>query len=448
MKKTLFILSAILVVLIKNTIAQTNTFPTSGSTGLGTLSPHTSALLEMQSTTQGMLAPRMTKAQRNAIVSPATGLLIFQTNAGPGFYFYDGAGWTALSSTGGASKTLGNLNPTAINQSLNPNADNTLDLGSASNSWNDIFSDGNAFISNVAIGTSTVESKLTINGTNEVITIDGTDPYISMENSGSNIGYLQADGNDLKLATYIGNDSGRVILRADGSDELFVHPSGEISINTGTPYSGFELGIFGDLHVSSQIALGTTDEVPTAQLTISGTDDVVVIDGTDPYIQMQDDGENIGFVRADGEDIQFGLTGSNDDGKLILRTNSQTQMYINDAGDIVMGLESVIPKSGYKLNVDGRVVCEELRVEISPWADYVFDENYRLMNLYELEKFINGNNHLPGIPAANEIEMNGLHVGEMQGKMMEKIEELTLYIIELQKQNDLLAEKISALESK
>ncbi|MFN0276394.1 MAG: hypothetical protein ACKVPJ_11645, partial [Chitinophagales bacterium] len=224
MKKTLVIFCCMLIVFITTSSAQTNTFPTTGSAGIGTLAPNASSILEIQSTSQGMLTPRMTQAQRNAIVSPATGLIIYQTNAQPGFYYYNGAAWTAVTPAGGANRTLSNLNPTNINQSLNPNADNALDLGSSAFSWNDVYADGNSFLYNVSIGTTSTESKLTINGTDEVLTIDGTTPYISMENGGVDVGYIQSNGNDLTLATYLTNDSGRVVLRANGNDELFVHP--------------------------------------------------------------------------------------------------------------------------------------------------------------------------------------------------------------------------------
>src|ERR1051326_3224138 len=73
-----------------------NIFPSSGAAGIGTTTPDASSLLEIKSTSKGLLISRMTQAQRNAIVSPATGLLIYQTNATPGFYYYNGSAWTAV----------------------------------------------------------------------------------------------------------------------------------------------------------------------------------------------------------------------------------------------------------------------------------------------------------------------------------------------------------------
>ena len=68
------------------------------------------------------------------------------------------------------------------------------------------------------------------------------------------------------------------------------------------------------------------------------------------------------------------------------------------------------------------------------WSDYVFDDNYDLPTLPELQKFIKKNHHLPGIPSATEVEKEGIDLGPMQAKLLEKIEELTLYVIGQQKE--------------
>ncbi|HVX26975.1 MAG TPA: tail fiber domain-containing protein, partial [Parafilimonas sp.] len=73
--------------------AQTNTFPSSGSVGIGTTTPDPSAKLDIRTTNKGLLMPRLTQAQRNAIPSPANGLLIYQTDNNPGFYYYNGTAW-------------------------------------------------------------------------------------------------------------------------------------------------------------------------------------------------------------------------------------------------------------------------------------------------------------------------------------------------------------------
>ena len=73
-----------------------NIYPANGSAGIGTNVPNASSILDISSTSKGMLTPRMTRAQRNAIASPATGLLIYQTDNAPGFFYYNGSIWTAL----------------------------------------------------------------------------------------------------------------------------------------------------------------------------------------------------------------------------------------------------------------------------------------------------------------------------------------------------------------
>jgi len=87
----------------------------------------------------------------------------------------------------------------------------------------------------------------------------------------------------------------------------------------------------------------------------------------------------------------------------------------------------------YKLAVKGTIGCGEVIVEdVESWADFVFEPEYNLMPLGELETFVKTNKHLPEIPSAAEVQENGVSVGEMNAKLLQKIEELTLYILEQQ----------------
>ncbi len=109
--------------------------------------------------------------------------------------------------------------------------------------------------------------------------------------------------------------------------------------------------------------------------------------------------------------------------------NTFSRIFISAAtGNVGIGTDNPT----YKLSVLGNIRSNEVVVETG-WADYVFNEKYVLKPLSEIEKFIQLNKHLPGIPSALEIQKNGLPVGETQKMMMEKIEELTLYIIQLNK---------------
>ena len=119
-----------------------------------------------------------------------------------------------------------------------------------------------------------------------------------------------------------------------------------------------------------------------------------------------------------------------------------SRMAINlSNGNVGIGVTSPV----YKLEVCGTIRAKEVRVETG-WCDYVFEKDYKLRTVDELDKYINENKHLPGIASANEVETEGLKVGEMNKAMMEKIEELTLYIIQLSKDNKRLQEEVDALK--
>ena len=98
-----------------------------------------------------------------------------------------------------------------------------------------------------------------------------------------------------------------------------------------------------------------------------------------------------------------------------------------------------------QLNVCGKITTSEVEVK-SGWCDYVFEKEYSLMTIDELDAYIQKNKHLPNIPSALEVEQNGLQIADMERRMMEKIEELSLYIIQLKKQNDVLQEEIEQLK--
>lgn len=106
---------------------------------------------------------------------------------------------------------------------------------------------------------------------------------------------------------------------------------------------------------------------------------------------------------------------------------------------------SAATPAGYLMSVDGRVICEEVRVRNSNnWPDYVFADHYALRSLDEVEAFIAANKHLPGIPSAAAIEAQaGFELGEIQRLQLEKIEELTLYAIGLNKENQELKAQVA-----
>jgi hypothetical protein len=84
-----------------------------------------------------------------------------------------------------------------------------------------------------------------------------------------------------------------------------------------------------------------------------------------------------------------------------------------------------------KLAVDGSIEAKEVKITSAPGADFVFDEDYYLRDLQEVESFIKENKHLPEIPSATEMEASGVNLAEMNKLLLMKVEELTLYMIEL-----------------
>lgn len=91
------------------------------------------------------------------------------------------------------------------------------------------------------------------------------------------------------------------------------------------------------------------------------------------------------------------------------------------------------PRSTYQLAVKGKIISQEIKVEHANWPDYVFFEDYKLTPLDELEIYIKDKRHLPGIPTALEVKTHGIELGEMNAKLLQKIEKFTLHLIEMRK---------------
>lgn len=141
-------------------------------------------------------------------------------------------------------------------------------------------------------------------------------------------------------------------------------------------------------------------------------------------------------------------TGNNND--LELWANNQTstdkKVYtIHQDGNIYfnqkMAVGTMVIPSGYQLAIEGKVRAREVKVDLDTWSDYVFQSDYVLMPIEQLANYIQKNKHLPGFPSENEAIKEGISLGEMNAKLLEKIEELTLHIIQLN-------ERIKELESK
>jgi hypothetical protein len=126
-------------------------------------------------------------------------------------------------------------------------------------------------------------------------------------------------------------------------------------------------------------------------------------------------------------------------------TPARYAIYTDDSSNVAINTTDT---KGYKFAVNGDAIFNRAVVKLnSNWPDYVFSKEYKLPSLKVTEAFIKANGHLPNIPKANEVEKTGIDIGMHQTAMMEKIEELTLYIIEQNKKLEALEQKVAALKA-
>ena len=129
----------------------------------------------------------------------------------------------------------------------------------------------------------------------------------------------------------------------------------------------------------------------------------------------------------------------------VLAVNSygQNLLLVKANGSVGIGTQDT---KGYKLAVNGSAIFTKVKVEAySGWPDYVFEHNYQLPSLMEVEKYILEHKHLPDVPSAVEVKREGQDLGEMNKKLLQKIEELTLYLIDLKKENGEMKQEQNAL---
>jgi len=195
-----YLLSSILVVFVSMSL--------SAQVGIGTTTPDASAMLQIDNTTQGVLAPRMTQVQRNAIASPATGLLVFQTDGAAGFYYYDGGSWSTFGG-GAAWDVLGNSGTTPASNMLGT-AD-VQDLSLVTNGTEAIRITSNG---EIGIGLTTPTAMMVVSSpsvvsvlqdfesvtTGDLTTSSASDPYY-IDN---NVGCVASDGWRIETFTTTG----------------------------------------------------------------------------------------------------------------------------------------------------------------------------------------------------------------------------------------------------
>jgi hypothetical protein len=243
--------------------------------------------------------------------------------------------------------------------------------------------------------------------------------HIKVPSSGDN----QTDETYFKIEDNIefGNGSTE-IGRLGGNGPVIIQKAGSMNYNNSGPR----------LTIKQVANNGTTGLSISTYTTTSGEVDKsdIFSESGDLYVRAFN---NLNF-RTENGSINFATNGANQ------------RMEINEYGQVGIGTTTHIDNFT-KLTVAGRIHAQEVKVTAGAGADFVFDKDYNLPGITETEDFIKANQHLPGIPSAEEMQQNGINLGEMQIKLLQKIEELTLYVIELKKENEEMKEEIENLKN-
>ena len=274
---------------------------------------------------------------------------------------------------------------------------------------------------NVGIGTTTPGQKLSVLGNISANGGSNEGGALFLENSfktANNVAHRWAlynmtgpYGNSLQFWNYSQDDS------FYGS-RFTITDNGNVGVGTSTPENeeGWEkvLDVHGNSHAK---ALVSTNSITTGLWS-----------------------HNLGYYGA----LAGGMVGTNSNHPFSILTNKTAKLTILANGDI--GIGTTTPKE--KLSVNGKIRAHEIKVETTNWPDYVFEEDYQVGTLEALESYIKTNKHLPEMPSAKEVETNGIALGEMNKLLLKKVEELTLYLIEKDKQIFSLMNRVDTLESK
>ncbi|CAL2059451.1 hypothetical protein [Tenacibaculum sp. 190524A05c] len=196
------------------------------------------------------------------------------------------------------------------------------------------------------------------------------------------------------------------------------------------------------------VGIGTT--APNTNLHVNGTSGILLTtDNVTQDLKLFREGENAVIEGRVNNNLILRTKGNNatTEGLFVQNSNKQNLMFINGAGNVGIG---VTDTKGFNLAVAGSngIVAEKVTVKLqSAWPDYVFTNDYKLPSLKEVEKQIKENGHLANIPSAEEVSENGIELGEMNKKLLEKVEELTLYTIQQEKELDKQGKEIEELKA-
>lgn len=254
---------------------------------------------------------------------------------------------------------------------------------------------------------------------------DATHPALRLSGSGKTAQLAIATGNGFYSPTATPGDA---VLRALNGDVILYSTTGEISFATeASNGNNTKMTIQSD----GDVGIGMT---PLAHK--------LAVDGK----VFAQDGFFLGGVNAanivpDGPGVSFKGRGFAGEYTMVYQNYLYNQVNIGyNPRQRVNG--------NYLLTVDGQILAEGITIQNSnTWPDYVFEEDYSLRSLEEVEAFVQENKHLPGVPSAKEVE-EGVSVGDMQRVLLEKVEELTLYVIDQDKELDEIRSENEALKAR
>nr|WP_321485522.1 hypothetical protein [uncultured Draconibacterium sp.] len=296
---------------------------------------------------------------------------------------------------------------------------NQQDLGINGWRFRSLWLGSDAYIAGkVGIGTSSALEKLDVRGTIRVIPSSNNHSLL-----------LDRIGGKATIKAINSSSNGSMVIDP-ASDGDAIYLGHYVNSNTYISSGGGKVGIGTSSAREKLDVRGTVRVIPSSN-NYSLLLDRIGGKATIKAINSSSNGNMVIDPASDGDAILLGHY-----------VNSNTYLSTG-GGQVGIGTTKV---GSHKLAVEGSIGAREIKVESSGWSDFVFDEEYELKSLDEIEKFIIANKHLPDIPSEAEVGKKGINLGEMDAKLLQKIEELTLYLLEMKKELSEVKEKNLALE--